>query len=126
MPTNNTKRLLIKLKLLQVELRQWAQAKFKGQASQVAISKWVIQTPNRVEEHRDLNAIEISLCIRLKVHIRNLTSILETKWQQRASARWIKLGDNNMVYFLFNSIISTKGELYCSAIEPNERRQPPK
>jgi hypothetical protein len=78
MPTNNKKRLLMKLKILRIELQKWAQAKFKGQTSHVAISKWDIQTLDRVE----FNAIEISMRIKLKVHIRNLTSILETKWQQ--------------------------------------------
>jgi hypothetical protein len=38
MPINNT-RLLTRPKILHVELGKWAQAKFKGQASKVAISK---------------------------------------------------------------------------------------
>jgi hypothetical protein len=50
MPANNAKRLLTRLKILRVELAKWAQGKFTGQKSQLAISKWVIQTLDRVEE----------------------------------------------------------------------------
>jgi hypothetical protein len=45
----------------------------------MALSKWVIQLLDRVEEHRDLIAIEISHSIRFKMQVRNLTSILEVK-----------------------------------------------
>jgi hypothetical protein len=74
MPANNTKRFLTRLKLLRTELQ-----KFKGKAAQVALSKLVIQLLDRVEEHRDLTAIEISHRIRFKIQVRNLTSILEVK-----------------------------------------------
>jgi hypothetical protein len=81
MPANNTKRILTRLKLLRAELKKWDHHKFKGKNSHLTIAKWIVQTLDIVEEHRDLNSLEINLRIRLKICIRNISNILEEKWQ---------------------------------------------
>jgi hypothetical protein len=57
-----------------------------------------VQILNRVEEQRDLIDLEFNLRIKLKIHIKNLSTIMEEKWQQRTSIRWSQLGDSNSAY----------------------------
>jgi Endonuclease/Exonuclease/phosphatase family len=78
-PTNPTKRILTKFKILRAQLTSWERKKFKQKNTALVRSKWVVQLLDRVEERRSLNTIEINLRIRLKTHIYELASLAEAK-----------------------------------------------
>jgi hypothetical protein len=49
------------MKILRTEIARWSEAKFADKNSVLKIAKWIIQTLDKVEEHRNLNAIEFNL-----------------------------------------------------------------
>ncbi|XP_078179597.1 uncharacterized protein LOC144573718 [Carex rostrata] len=97
--TNSAKRFLTKIKSTQTAITKWAQLKFRNKDNFLTRSTWAIQQLDRVEEYRNLNALEMRLRIKLREHVFRWANEKETKWKQRSGCRWLQLGDNNTRYF---------------------------
>ena len=109
--TDKAKKIVAKFKNLRRVLRAWAKT-LSNLASVIANNKSVLLFLDTMEESRDLSVQEWNFIVR--EHLDKLLKHQLEYWKQRGKIKWVKLGDENTMFFHATATVQLKRKVITS------------